>query len=183
MPMDDRYLRAIELLGTVCEAYRRASGGDMAWLVGGASVVIMTDGQFQSGDFDLVLSDDQLFKKILFQYGFYEESGPNRFHFGFQHPKHPDFGWQLVSGALFDGRTDKTRRVEIELTATSVITMPPFEDMIADRLGQYCMDGGRAHPELLAQARSIFRLARRIDPAYLRQRIAEENGDPALLDG
>jgi hypothetical protein len=92
MPMDDRYLRAIELLGTVCEAYRRASGGDMAWLVGGASVVIMTDGQFQSGDFDLVLSDDQLFKKILFQYGFNEESGPNRFHFGFQHPKHPDFG-------------------------------------------------------------------------------------------
>lgn len=84
MPLPDYYIRAVELLGQVCEDYRRASGGDRAWLVGDASVVILTDGEFHSGDFELVVADEALFREILLKHGFQDERGKNKLHVGFR---------------------------------------------------------------------------------------------------
>ena len=108
--LPENYLHAMDLLGKVCLEYRNASGGDNAWLVGGASVVILMDSAFHSGDFDLVAADEVLFRKILLEHDFQDERGQGRsgtvLHIGWMHPDHPDLGWQLVTGPLFDRRSD-----------------------------------------------------------------------------
>lgn len=182
MPLPDYYIRAMNLLGQVCEEYRRASGGDRAWLVGGASIVILTAGEFHSGDFDLVVSNENLFREILLRHGFVDEKGKGKLHVGFMHPSHPNLGWQMVTGPLFDNKSDKERGVAISFRAGSVLTIPATEDLIADRLGQYAAHtGGNAHFELVEQARAIFKLASGIDQVYLARRVAEEGGDLNLL--
>jgi hypothetical protein len=70
MSLPPNYVKAMEILGQVCLQYRQACGGDRAWLVGGASVVILTDGAFHSGDFDLVASNEAVFREILLKHGF-----------------------------------------------------------------------------------------------------------------
>jgi len=180
--MDENYLKAVELLGEVCYKYTQASGGDTAWLVGGASVVIITDGQFHSGDFDLVVGNQALFETILRAHGFQEERCPGMLHIGFMHPGYPDLGWQLVTGPLFGGKTDTSRRVAFHLKEGSEITLPPYEDIIADRLAQFAAQDGKSHFELVKQARMIFSLAKTIDPSYLAARIRAEGGDPSLLE-
>lgn len=187
MPLPENYLRAMDLLGQVCLEYRNASGGDNAWLVGGASVVILTDGAFHSGDFDLVATDAVLFRNILLKHGFQDERGQGRggnvLHVGWMHPDHPDLGWQLVPGPLFDGRSDTSRRIAIKLRPGSELILPAAEDLIADRLGQFAAQDGKSHYELVAQARLLFRLAKGLDQDYLSRRVAEDGGDLALLLG
>jgi hypothetical protein len=73
MAIDPIYMSALRLLGRVCEEYRRRTDGDRAWLVGGASVVIFTDGFFHSGDFELVAADEQLFEEIILEFGFIKD--------------------------------------------------------------------------------------------------------------
>ncbi len=128
MPLPPNYVQAVELLGQVCLEDRRACGGDRAWLVGGASVVILTDGAFHSGDFDLVASNEAVFREILLKHGFQDEKGQGRagsvLHVGWMHPNHPDLGWQLVTGPLFDGRSDKSRGIAIKLKPDSELTLP-----------------------------------------------------------
>jgi hypothetical protein len=187
MSLPDYYVRATELLGQVCQEYRNASGGDRAWLVGGASIVILTGGAFHSGDFDLVVAHEDLFKEILFKHGFQNERGQGRagsmLHVGYMHPNHPDLGWQLVSGPLFDGKSDESKGIAIKLQEGGELSLPAYEDLIADRLGQFAAQGGKSHFELVEQARMIFRLAKEIDQDYLKRRVAEEGGDPELLFG
>jgi hypothetical protein len=180
--MDENYIKALELLGEVCYKYGRASGGDTAWLVGGASVVVITDGEFHSGDFDLVVANQQLFEAILREHGFQEERGQGMLQIGFMHTDHPDLGWQLVTGPLFGGKTDTSRRIAYHLKEGSEITLPPYEDIIADRLAQFAAQDGKSHFELVKQARMIFRLAKTIDRSYLEKRILAEGGDLLLLD-
>lgn len=185
MPLSADYLKALELLGQVCLEYRKASGGDEAWLVGGASVVILTDGEFHSGDFDLVASDSALFRDILLKHGFLDERGqggrPGILQVGWMHPDHPNLGWQLVTGPLFDGRSDTSKKIAIELRPDSELILPAVEDLIADRLGQFAAQDGRSHHELVDQARTLFRLAKEIDGAYLKRRVVEDGGDLFLL--
>ena len=187
MPLPANYLKAMELLGQVCLEYRRASGGDDAWLVGGASVVILTDGEFHSGDFDLVATDVALFREILLKYGFQDERGQGRarnmLQAGWMHPDHPDLGWQLVTGPLFDGKSDTSKKIAIELRTDSELTLPAVEDLIADRLGQFAAQDGKSHHELVDQARPLFRLANGIDQDYLKRRVVEDGGDLSLLFG
>jgi hypothetical protein len=94
----------VEQLGKVC-------GGDRTWLVGGASVVILTDGAFHLSDFDLVASNETVFREVLHKNAFQDEKGQgpagSTLHDGWMHLNHPDLGWQLVIGHLFDGRPDK----------------------------------------------------------------------------
>ncbi len=183
MSLPDYYIRALDRLGQVCEAYRQASGGDHAWLVGGASVVILTDGKFQSGDFDLVVENEDLFRDILLKHGFRDERGQGKLHMGYMHPDHPDLGWQLVTGPLFDGRSDTSKKISIELREGSGLTLPAYEDLIADRLGQFAAHGGKAHVELVEQARMIFKLAQEIDMDYLKLRVAQDGGELSLITG
>lgn len=61
----------------------------------------------------------------------------------------------------------------------SVAVIAP-EDMIADRMGQYA--SGTA-PEMLGQARALFRLCEGLDLHYMDRRIREETaGDYGLQD-
>jgi hypothetical protein len=178
MPLSPEYMAALELTGRVCEAYRKQTGAS-AYLVGGAAVAVITAGQFPSGDFDLVVGGDDQFEASLLRHGFKKEDRQGRLRFGYYHPDHPLFGWQLVTGPLFDGRSDKSRVVRLEIATDSEITFPPIEDLIADRLGQY--EANRTDSTRLEQARFLFRMAKSVDMTYLSKRVAEEGSDPALL--
>ena len=100
---------------------------------------------------------------------------------GWMHPDHPDLGWQLVTGPLFDGKSDTSKNIAINFKAGSELTLPAREDLIADRRGQFAAQGGKSHFELLDQARLIYRLAQDIDEDYPRRRVAEDGGDLTLL--
>ena len=70
MPVPPNYVKAVEQLGEVC-------GGDRTQLVCGASVVILTDGAFHLSDFDLVASNETVFREILHKNAFQDEKGRN----------------------------------------------------------------------------------------------------------
>jgi hypothetical protein len=70
-------------------------------------------------------------------------------------PDHPDLGWQLVTGPLFDGRSNKSRGIAIKLKPDSELTLPGWEDLIADRLSQFAAQDGKSHRELVEQARLL----------------------------
>jgi len=178
MPLSPEYLAALELLGRVCEKYRIQTGAP-AYLVGGAAVAIMTAGAFPSFDFDLVVASDDAFEAVLFAHGFRREDRAGRLRFGYYHPDHLAFGWQLVTGPLFEGRTDKTRAIRFEITDESAVTFPPFEDLIADRLGQY--EANKVDTSRLDQARLLFQMAKNIDMDYLIRRVADEGSNAANL--
>jgi len=88
---------------------------------------------------------------------------------GFYHPEFPEFGVEAISGQLFDGRVDKTRLIRVLFHDTKGIVVPSFEDMIADRLGQYAASSGRDHRRL-AQARLLLRLAEELFTHTYRRR-------------
>ncbi len=99
---------------------------------------------------------------------------------GFYHPNHPEYGFQQVSGQLFDGRSDRKRLVILPTTGGGAITLPSIEDMIADRLGQHAI-ASKTDDSRLQQAIWLFRLAEQMDRDYLLKRVIEEGGDPDLL--
>lgn len=142
-------------------------------------MAIVTAGEFPSGDFNLVVAGESQFEVILVRHGFIKENRPGRLWFGYYHPDHPKFGWQLVTGPLFDGRSDKSRAVRFEIMDESAVTFPPIEDLIADRLGQY--EANRNDRTRLEQAQFLFRMAKSIDLDYLKKRVMEEGSDVALL--
>jgi hypothetical protein len=179
MPLNEDYLAALETLAVACDRYRVATGGE-AVLVGGAATAILTDGAFMSGDFDLVAPADHAFETAMLEAGFLKEHRPGFVLRGFYHPDHPDYGFEPVSGQLFDGKSDTKRLIHFQTAGDHEIALPSIEDMIADRLAQHAVsiptDDSR-----LQQARYLFRLAEGLDISYLYRRMIEEGGDPALL--
>jgi hypothetical protein len=179
MPFPDDYIAALEQLAMVFTTYREQTGND-AVLVGGAATAIYTGGQFQSGDFDVVAANDHAFKAAMIAHGFRPEDAAGYLLGGFYHPDFPAYGIEQVSGALFDGRSDRKRLVRMTVKPPGVIVLPPIEDMIADRLAQHAI-AAPSDDSRLRQARTLFRLARGPDICYLLRRISDEGGDPALL--
>jgi hypothetical protein len=175
------YLAALEVLARVFTAYREKTG-HTAVLVGGAATAIYTAGQFPSGDFDIVAHDDAAFEAAMLAHGFNKEDQPGFLCRGFHYPLFPQYGFQLVSGSLFDGRSDSSRLVLVTFgrDGDEGVVISPVEDMIADRLSQYAATP--ADPSRLLQARALFQLNSEIDVQYLRNRIETEGGDPALLE-
>lgn len=90
---------------------------------------------------------------------------------GLYHPA-IGLGGEVVSGELFDGRTDKRRLVVIDLQSEHAV-IPPVEDMVADRMGQYSASP-RNRSDMLEQAVALFVLAEGTDTAYLDHRVREE---------
>lgn len=178
MPLPDDYIAALETLSLVFTSYRNVTGGD-AVLVGEAA--IYTAGLFPSGDFDIVAARDEEFDQIMLLHGFRAEDRSGHLLVGYYHPHHPKYGFQQVSGDLFDGLAERHRLVHILVTPQSDITLPAIEDLIADRLGQYAIASPTDNSRL-KQAQSLFLLGHDIDLAYLRRRVTEEGGDPTLLD-
>jgi hypothetical protein len=180
MPLQDGYIAALEQLGTAFQTYYQRTGHH-AVLVGGAATAIYTAGAFPSGDFDIVAANSPAFDEALLQAGFRREDRAGHLLVGFYHPGHPEYGFQQVSGALFDGRADRDRLRVLSTSRGDQLALPSIEDMIADRLAQYAVASPTDDSRLL-QARMLVKLADPIDRDYLLRRIHEEGGDPALLE-
>jgi hypothetical protein len=179
MPLPEGYIAALEQLASAFATYNANTGGN-AVLVGGAATAIYTAGQFPSGDFDIVAANDAAFESAMLGCGFLREDRAGHLLVGFYHPSYPQYGFQQVSGALFDGRADSGRLIRLAVRHTGVIILPAIEDMIADRLAQHAV-AAPSDDSRLRQARTLFQLAAKLDVDYLRRRIAEEGGDAALL--
>ena len=173
------FLTALTRLGRVCELYRQRSGSD-AILVGGAAASFYTDGQIFSGDFDLVASNDDAFAAMAAE-GFVREHRPGQLLVGWDHPELPQYGFQLVSGPLFDGRADRRRVRIFRLGAGSSVALPSIEDMIADRLAQATATS-RTDRTMLRQAILLRDLAPAIDRDYLLRRVRDEGADASLIE-
>lgn len=179
MPLPDSYIAALTYLGRAFEAYQ-ARTGYSAVLVGGAATAIYTAGLFPSGDFDVVAASDTEFNKVMVEHGFIKEHRTGRLLMGFYHPDCPEYGFQQVTGPLFDGRSDRNRLVRIEVASDSAVVLPAVEDLIADRLGQHAV-ASKTDDSRLRQAQELFKLAEALDRDYLLRRIRDEGGDPVLL--
>jgi hypothetical protein len=128
----------------------------------------------------VVAAADETFDRVMADYGFRQEDRAGRLLVGYYHPAIPTIGVQLVSGRLFEGRTDLQRITLLPIEGGGTIALAPIEDMIADRLGQYAASNDR-DDDMLEQARLLLQLAGEIDLEYLTKRVLEENGDPAIL--
>jgi hypothetical protein len=99
------FLEALRRLARVFDAYQ-AKTGSRPVLVGGAAASIYTGGMITSGDFDVVAAADEIFDGALADHGFVREDRTGYLLVGHYHPDIPTIGVQLVSGRLFEGRTD-----------------------------------------------------------------------------
>jgi hypothetical protein len=95
--------------------------------VGGASIVILTDGAFHSGDFDVVASDEALFRKSCSSMASKMNVGRAGQETCCTWSEYPDLGGQLVTGPLFDGRSDQSKGIAIEFKAGSELALPAWE--------------------------------------------------------
>lgn len=179
MALSEGYLAVLERLGRVFDAYHWHTGS-RAILVGGAATAIYTAGAFSSADFDIVAAASEAFDAALIAEGFRREDRLGHLRVGFYHPDYPEYGFQQVSGRLFDGRADQNRLVILPTNGNGALTLPSVEDLIADRLGQHTV-ASPSDDSRLQQAIWLFRLAEQLDRNYLVKRILEEGGDPNLL--
>jgi hypothetical protein len=180
MAIPDTYLALMGVLADAFEYYETTTG-HYPVLVGGGAVAVQTQGAFMSGDFDLYAPRDAELEAALLKAGFVREERLGHMTGGFYHPEYPEYGVEAISGQLFDGRSDTSRLIRVPLSNTKGIVIPSFEDMIADRLGQFAASNGRDRTRL-AQAQLLFRLAEEPNLHYLQTRIAEEGGDFNLLE-
>jgi hypothetical protein len=171
------YVETLRLLAQAFTLYE-AQGYRRPIVVGGSAVEYYTHGEVESGDFDLVEADERALGDALEAVGFRREDRPERLLRGFYHPELLT-AVEIVSGALFDGRTDRSRLGVLPLDGSFVL-FPPVEDLIADRLAQY-EASGRQDTEMLEQARFLLELAEQLDNEYLIRRVKDEGGDLQLL--
>jgi len=141
MALPDDFLHALVLIGRAAARYRAETGRQVV-IVRGAAVSFYTQGVILSGDIDMVA--DIAFSAAMRAEGFAPDATPERLATAttYLHPDVPRIGFQLVSGALFDGSTDRTRLQPVSLGGGAEVTLPPVEDMIADRLGQFAASNG-----------------------------------------
>lgn len=103
-------------------------------------------------------------------------SGPGVLLRGLHHPE-LGIGVEVVSGQLFDGASDKAR-IRVVMLGGNAIRLPPVEDMIADRMGQFAAPD-RRDESMLRQAIVLYQIAREnledpVDEEYLDARIRHE---------
>ena len=173
------FVEGLRRLARVFDAYE-AKTKSRPVLVGGAAASIYSGGMITSGDFDVIAAAHTVFDRVMAEHGFRREDRAGHLLVGYYHPDIPTIGVQLVSGRLFDGRTDPQRIALLPVENGGTIALAPIEDLIADRLGQYAASNDR-DDEMLEQARLLFKLAGEVDHEYLIKRVSEETGDPALL--
>jgi hypothetical protein len=175
------YLDALRLLSQAFDI-AESRGASRPVIVGGSAVEYYTAGEIISGDFDLVTFRDDIVGEALMEVGFRREDRRGIRLGGFYHPELL-IGVEFVSGALFDGRTDRQRLqiAIIDERQGAKVIFPPLEDMIADRLAQYA-SAPEAHEDMLEQASLLTALAESLDTAYLRRRACEEGADPGLVE-
>jgi hypothetical protein len=178
MPFRNEFRQAIELLAEAIGKIE-ASGEPLPVLVGGGAVELYTGSAVASGDFDLVTPREQPLVAALVELGFQKPQSAGVILRGLIHPT-LGIGVDFVSGALMDGRADrsKIRLFEFERGKVAVI---PLEDLIADRTAQ-ALSGPVPREDLLDQGIMLFRLALDCDEAYLDRHLREETHGTADLD-
>lgn len=177
--MSDTYRpEFVAALTLLAEAFDEvvAAGFERPVLVGGAAVEFYTGGAVASGDFDVVTAAQSELESALIRKGFVRPSGPGVLMRGLHH-RNFGIGVEVVSGLLFDGASDK-HRIKMVLVGNSQLSLPPVEDMIADRMGQYVAPDQRDQ-SMLRQAVVLYQIARQnledpIDEEYLDRRIRHE---------
>jgi hypothetical protein len=148
-------------------------------LVGGAAVEIYTRGAITTGDFDLACGRQDLLEQQMQREGFVRPRGVGLATRGWVHPG-LKLGFECVSETLLDGLADREMVQLIDLDRDGQIAVIAPEDIIADRMGQYASG---AAPEMLGQAKTLYRLCEGLDMHYITRRITEEtNGDYGLQD-
>jgi hypothetical protein len=167
------FIEALSLLAQACDDLAD-KGYERPVLVGGAAVEFHTGSFVVSGDFDFVTDNQLAFEEALIGHGFRREDRANRLLRGLHHPQ-LGLGVEVVSGRLFDGRSDLHRVQLVEIVDGKAVAIAAVEDLIADRMGQYASTRNRV-PEMLDQAIQLFRLAEHVDESYLGKRIGEETG-------
>jgi hypothetical protein len=177
MALPRPFREVVALLAAVFDEYQAATGVP-AVLVGGAAVSLYTQGRYVSGDFDVVAGFDDAFDLAMKNHGFVAEHRPGHLLVGWYHPRYPSLGVQLVSGPLFDGRSDPAR-IKVIVAGKGHLSIAAIEDLIADRLGQFVASKGLDQSPL-RQARWLARMPN-LDTAYLLRRIRQEQGNPSLI--
>lgn len=171
-PLFIEALRQIERAGRLAVA---KGGRQPVVIVGGSAVELSTAGAVTSGDIDICEGDEAL-EAALLEVGFLRETRAGHLLRGY-YMVTPDgeFGVELVSGSLFDNRSDRQRLrlFAIDTGGQKVLALPPMEDLIADRLAQYEANPS-GHDDMLEQARIMADLAGELDSAYLERRVREE---------
>jgi hypothetical protein len=178
VPFRTEYLEAMKVIARVFDHYE-ARTQFRPILVGGAAVEYYTGGDIVSGGFDVIAPDEPAFSEAMLANGFQRENRPGHVLRGWYHDA-LEIGVELVSGPLFEGRTDHSRIPVVLVEGSPRVRIPPIEDLIADRLAQF-EASDRRDQEMLNQAHLLFQLAEDVDSAYLERRISEEGADPALL--
>ena len=115
MPLRPQFREALELLAAATESLI-AKGYAPPILVGGAAVEIYTGGAVTSGDFDFVSPWRDEFFAELRAVGFKAPDRPGWLKWALLHPD-LDFGVQVVSKPLMDGKADTNRIMLVDLTA------------------------------------------------------------------
>lgn len=170
-----RFIAAMTLLAEAFDDVVKV-GFPRPIIVGGAAVEFYTGGAVASGDFDVVTEAQRQLEAALLRRGFERPSGRGVLLRGLHHPA-LGYGVEVVSGDLFDGASDGTR-VRIVSLGAGEVRMPPVEDMIADRMGQFCAPYN-LDKEMLDQAIILYQIAKfdlekGLDEGYLDRRIKHE---------
>lgn len=163
------FVEALNLLGKVCMELV-ADGYPHPILVGGAVVEFLVGSSIASGDFDLICEVPAQLREVLIRNGFEPMmANPSSalIHRG------TGMAVEVVSGPLFDGRSDR-RRLMLVSVGAGTIQVPPVEDMIADRMGQDA-SAPRGVPAMREQAIALYKVAENLDLSYLDRRIQEES--------
>jgi len=89
---------------------------------------------------------------------------------------HPELrlGFEVVGSVLLDGHADRDKVQLIDAGEGEQFAVIAVEDLIADRMGQY--HSGTA-PEMLEQAKTLFKLYKDADITYMERRIREETAN------
>ncbi len=183
MPLRPKFREALQLLAAATENLI-AKGYAPPVLVGGAAVELYTGGAVTSGDFDFVSPWRDEFFAELRAFGFEAPDRPGWLKWALLHPD-LDFGVQVVSRPLMDGKADTNRVMLVDLTAEDAVKslslfLIPVEDLIADRMSQ-ALAGRKIEESMQNQAIMLYRLTETLDKAYLDRRIREETGNDASL--
>ena len=144
----------------------------------GAAVEYFTGSALMTGDIDLASPVQPELEEELRRLGFTKPQGIGHTPLGWVHPD-LGLGFEVVASTPMDGAVDHRRLLLIRgLADDAAFVTIPIEDLIADRMGQYA--SGSA-PEMLEQARLLFRLNPGLDIPYLERRIRDETaGDHGI---
>lgn len=177
-PHRPELLAALRLLARISDAMHRR-GLPRPILVGGAAAEYFSGSALMTGDVDLTSPVQPELEEELVRLGFTKPEGLGHTPLGWVHPE-LGLGFEVVASTPMDGTVDYRRLLLVEgLAGDAVFATIPIEDLIADRMGQHA--SGTA-PEMLEQARVLFRLNPGVDMPYLERRIRDETGGEHGID-